>query len=303
MTSINPDSYIIVVVDCHGGEMPGILLDESQGRNYKISAGGECGSHITHDPEVKHTIYSTCAEYNSRDLSGYDASRALSARLKRSVLPNGELTQDRIASKCRTTSPTDVFKVSAPSYDKVFNFEGSKEWEIEFFGIYLVGMYNPSIFNAHGVFHNPPVNIKNEIFLRTIMVREEYRQKHYYPGHHAILLSILLTDLKHHYRVANVIIIDFSCRTTRIPELGAIGRTLSNPKRETGEPMETDQNPTRPICEYRCPFRCKPCDDRIAAQQCVLQGGNLLQKYKKNSKKRRSNNVKISRKRKNRKHM
>ena len=304
MTSINPNSYIIVVVDCHGRDMPGILLNESQTKNYKISAGGECGSHITHDPEVKHTIYSTCAEYNSRDLSGYDASRGLSAMLKRSVLPNGiELTQDRIASRCETTSPTDIFKVSRPSFDKVFSFDGSKQWEIDFFGIYLVGMYNPNVFNTHGVFHNPPANIKNEIFLRTIMIREEYRENHYYQGHNSILLSILLTDLKHHYGVANVIVIDFSCRTTIVPELGNIGRTLSYPNRETGEPMETDQNPPRPISEYRCPFPCT-FYHKQAGQECVLQGGNLIQKYKKISKNHKSKNVKkSSRKRKHRKHM
>jgi hypothetical protein len=254
MADFDRNSYIIVVMDCHGGDKPLMPLPTT---DYKIAVGGDCGNLTPFDDETSHAIYSTCAEYNSKDRSGADAAAGLGAKLRASVLPSGrQLTRTKLAIGCRC-SEQNIFKVSSPSYEKLFSFVGESKREKENFGIFIVGMVNRAR-GINGVTHNPPVNIKEELFTRTRPARHTFIAQNVHHNNQ-ILLSVLLADLKRHYNVASVVIVDYSCRAVEDPHEQALGRTLSIPHRVTTEPMSQGDNPTPRAAVARCPHPCSFC--------------------------------------------
>ena len=54
------NSYIIVIIHCHGEDIPSRFLDGSELGCYKISAAGDCGYLAHRDLRVSHALYSTC---------------------------------------------------------------------------------------------------------------------------------------------------------------------------------------------------------------------------------------------------
>jgi hypothetical protein len=254
MADYDENSYIIVVMDCHGADKPLWPLPST---DFKIAVGGDCGNLTPFDDETSHAIYSTCAEYNSKDRCGRDAAAGLGARLKASVLPSGrQLTRTKLATGCRC-SEENIFKVSSPSYEKLFSFAGESKREKENFGIFIVGMLHRAR-KIKGVTHNPPVNIKEELFTRTGPARHTLITQNVHHNNQ-ILLSTLLADLKRHYNVANVVIVDYSCRAVEDPHQQALGRTLSIPHKVTTVPMTQDDNPTPRAAVSRCPHPCTIC--------------------------------------------
>ena len=279
----DPYSYIIVVLDCHGRDIPTRFIDGVSLGCFKISASGDSGYLAYHDDHVSHAIYTTCAEYNSQHHSGEEAALTLGEMLRSSRLAKGGLTIHTI-SKANGCPVNKIFKTSRPTYDKLFSFTASQTWERENFGIFIVGGCN-SVNNTKGVNHNPPANIKDAVFTGTKWDRALF------PGQapEDILLSTVTQYLKRTYNVNNVIIVDWSCRHTTDDFTTFIGRTMSG-EAQTHTPMETGDTPVRVSASaYRCPHPCPVCDKKTVVHK---KGGNLLQ----NSKKSRSRSRKYKNK-------
>ena len=253
-------------------------MDGSELGCYKISAAGDCGYLAHRDLRVSHALYSTCAEYNSQHSSGDDAALTLGDMLRNSRINTGELTSE-IISRANGCPIDKILKTSIPEFDKLFTFTDIDENERAEFGIYITGMKN---FNRKGVTHNPPENIKDAVFAGTHQQRNAQ-----FPTQRqdSILLSTLNQYLQETYRVATVIIVDYSCRWTSDELVTHFGRAMSN-EHITNTPMETDDTPTRvrPL-QYRCPHPCPICNT-------FGEGGKLL----KNNKKSRISNKKNKKK-------
>ena len=279
----DPDSYMIIIMDCHGEDMPLKTFYGKEQGCFKISAAGESGCLAYQDQHVSHAIYSTCAQYNSRDVSGGAAALALGDMLRNSRLANGELTTVAM-SRTSQCNPDTIFKTSIPTYDKVFSFSQEKQWERDNFGIFLVGGYDRAR-GYQGVPNNPPENIKDAVFAGSRI--EKMRM---YPRQPAdeIFLSTLTGYFKREYNVATLIVVDWSCRATE-DEFGTeLGRTYSG-KALTHAPSVTGPGPARVSASaYRCPHPCPVCDN--PAQR---RGGN----YKKSKNRRKKNKNKNKNKR------
>ena len=255
------NSYIIVLVDSHGRDIPELPY---RSNGYKIAVIGESGNNTPLDVATSHAIYSTCAEYNSRGRYGEEAATGLSAKLKSSVLPYRQKTRTvtKLAKYCKC-SEEDIFKVSVPSFDKLFSFVGEQTWEKEHFGIFIVG-HDDSNHGIKGVNHYPPQNIKDGVFARTTRERDKSIRSRIHV-HNEILLSVLMADLKKHYNVETVIVIDYTCRYLHNHHDTAIARTLSAPNRVTHEPMSHSDNPTPRPAVGICPHPCRYCDSSYAS--------------------------------------
>jgi hypothetical protein len=272
---MDPDSYVIVVVDSHGGDLPSRNISGYNAGIYKIAAAGDCGYDSIHNLSVSHAIYSTCAEYNSQHLRALEASTTLSHMLKSSSTPDGLPTTQVISSK--NGCPQDrIFNITHPTFDKLFEFSTDKQWERDNFGIFLVGHCDSAKHpRKKGVTNNPAINIKDTVFAKTGFIRATYSSDCSSPN--GILLSTLTTSLKDIYQVSNVIIVDWTCRYTA-SEPERLGRVRSIPI--TTLPMETSDTPARVIPDrFQCPHQCPYC----TLFGYSSRGGKLLNTYRKKS--------------------
>jgi hypothetical protein len=281
---MDPNSYVIVVIDSHGLDLPSRNISGEDAGIFKIAAAGDCGHDSIHNLSVSHAIYATCAEYNSQHLRALDASTTLSHMLKSSTTPDGFPTTQVISAQ-NGCSQDKIFNLTHPTFDKLFEFSSDEEWERDNFGIFLVGHCDSAKYpRRKGVSNNPAVNIKDAVFAKTGFIRATYSSDCNRPD--GILLSTLANSLKDIYQVSNVIIVDWTCRFTQDFQ-ARLGRVRSIPI--TTSPLP--HTPARVIPSgFQCPHKCEYC--QMLGYSSM--GGKIPNTYRK---KRRS----IVKKNKNRK--